>query len=176
MAYVPNIALTCAILTSFAAAVTDSRRGTIPNSVTLPFVFVAPGAYGIVGGFRAGVASAIAASLCGVVPYVLFRIRAMGGGDVKLFAAVGALTGYDLFAGLRIELATFAAALLAVLWRQARNRQLTETLRNTASAFFREGLPTALEANHSSTVRLGRFVFLATTLHATTMFTLGRTS
>ena len=79
------------------AAFTDLRSGTIPNWLTLPVL----GA----GLWVQGIGAVTGALLCGIVPFLLHRLRAMGGGDVKLFAVLGALLGAG--AGLEAELAAF---------------------------------------------------------------------
>ena len=120
--------------------------------------------------------SLAAGCLCGLVPYVLFRARAMGGGDVKLFAALGAVTGYDLFVGLRIELAAFATALIAVLWSHARAQRLSQTLRSSVHTLLRRRTPDPLGERNAVNVRLGRFVFVATALHVILPLAGGSTS
>jgi len=75
-------------------AITDWRRRIIPNYLTYP---------GILWGFGLGVApesslsiqSSLAGFGIGFIPaLLLFAMGTMGGGDVKLLAAMGALVGY----------------------------------------------------------------------------------
>jgi prepilin signal peptidase PulO-like enzyme (type II secretory pathway) len=49
---------------------------------------------------------------CGAVPLLLFRLKALGGGDVKLLATVGAQLGPLL--GLQLSFAAFLVA--ATCW------------------------------------------------------------
>ncbi len=99
-----------------AAAVIDWRTGHIPNWLTLGTLcvglFVLPLAQLVTGhGTWAQWGLAFAgALLCALVPLLLFRAGAMGGGDVKLLAAVGALMGPSV--GVEIELYSFIAAAL----------------------------------------------------------------
>jgi prepilin peptidase CpaA len=162
----PLIALSCAVLVSSAAAFTDGRFGTIPNSVTLPPVFLAPAIYAAVGGSQALLASLAALALSSVVPYALFRARAMGGGDVKLFAAIGAITGYDPLVGLWIQLVAFIVATVGLFAVHAIQRRLLATLRRAARQ-TREticGRQRVLHRRDETGVRLGGFVFAATLL------------
>lgn len=82
-----------ALALAAAAAFTDWRTGLIPNRLTVPPLALAPVIYFFLGGVPAAVASVLGAVLCGAVPYVLFRRDAIGGGDVKLLAALGAFLG-----------------------------------------------------------------------------------
>jgi len=101
----PAIAWIAALATTLFAAVIDARTGRIPNPLTLgalalglALATVRAGPWGIVH----GVAGALALAF---VPLLLFWRGAMGGGDVKLLAALGALLGID--AGLELESLAF---------------------------------------------------------------------
>lgn len=87
--------LECAVVVLMCgvAAVTDTRTGLIPNWLTLPVIVGAPLVHACCAGLGALLQSLLAVVLCGLVPYVMFRAGGMGGGDVKLFAAVGAVAG-----------------------------------------------------------------------------------
>jgi prepilin peptidase CpaA len=114
------LALACAV--TLASAWTDARTGRIPNLLTLPVLPLGM-LLGAANEGWAGVGlSALGILLCFSVPYVLFRSSrgtAIGGGDVKLFAALGALLGPN--AGLEVELASLVLlavfALVALTWR-----------------------------------------------------------
>ena len=75
------------------AGFTDALSGHIPNWLTLPPLAAAPTVYLVTLGPRAAAFSLLAAIVCALVPYLMFRKGAAGGGDVKLLAAVGALAG-----------------------------------------------------------------------------------
>jgi Flp pilus assembly protein protease CpaA len=117
------------------AAVTDVRTGHIPNrlvawgvslGVAMPVtsaLFAAPE-----GALLAALGEGLGRALVGLlvtaaVPLALFLLRALGGGDVKLFAAVGALGGPSLGFAI-VSHAFFLAVPLAVsIWlRQGRLR------------------------------------------------------
>ncbi|SEG04836.1 prepilin peptidase [Paenibacillus sp. UNC499MF] len=85
-----ELLLSLLILTAF---VTDVRKAVIPNVLT------AAGAFGgIVYHFLASGWSGLFFSLAGcmtgfIVLFILYAAGALGAGDVKLFGAIGALTG-----------------------------------------------------------------------------------
>ena len=158
------ITLIAALVITAIAAVTDWRRGVIPNWLTLPVATGAPILHGLVSGPWAALASLGGLVVCALVPYLLYRRDAGGGGDVKLFAALGALVGIGI--GIEIQLFTFMAAALVSLGRLTWSGRLMRTL---ANAFFlglnpilprrwrREVVPELMTA-----VRLGAFVFAGT--------------
>ena len=154
---------------AIVAAITDYRTGHIPNWLTLPPLVVAPVSYGILLGWPGVGASLLGAVVCGLVPYLLFRKGAAGGGDVKLLAAVGASVGLSV--GLAAELLTLVCAALFSLGRLAWEGKLWSTLK---SSFFVAANPLMpgryrreLAPEQMSTVRLGPFVLLGTLLAVT---------
>lgn len=108
---------TSMILVAAAAAVTDARTGIIPNGLTLPTLLAALLLHFILQGAGGLLYSLAGALACGLIPYLLFRAGSMGGGDVKLLAALGAIAGPEL--GLEVEIlgmsiaAVYALVLLA---------------------------------------------------------------
>jgi prepilin peptidase CpaA len=102
--------------------------------------------------------------LCGLVPYLLFRKGAAGGGDVKLFAAIGAVAGLGL--GIEAQLVTFLAAALYSLGRLAWRGRLIGTLVNSAFLALNPVLPARWRRQVSpelmTEVRLGGFAFVGT--------------
>ena len=119
------------------AAFTDARKELIPNWLTLPAIVAAPIFWLFADFYRGGLLSLLGLVLCGGVPYWLFRRGAWAGGDVKLFAAIGAVVGGDFGGGigLGIEalLFTVMAAAVYALIRLAWEGKLLRTLVN---AFF----------------------------------------
>jgi prepilin peptidase CpaA len=104
------------------AAFTDARGGVIPNWLTLPTLAAAPLAHALLSGPGALVWSLVGAGASAAVPFALFARGAMGGGDVKLFAAAGALIG--VHGGLEFQVATYGLAALGAIVRLAHLRQL----------------------------------------------------
>ena len=118
------------------AAFTDARRERIPNWLTLPAIAFGPLFWLFADFYWGGIRSLLGLVLCAAVPYWLFRRGAWAGGDVKLFAAIGALVGGDYGGvGLGIEalLFTTMAAAAYALVRLAWEGKLLRTL---ANAFF----------------------------------------
>jgi len=143
------------------AALTDIRSGRIPNSLTLPTLAIAPLVHALQAGPGALAASIAGAAFCGAVPLLLFSRRALGGGDVKLFAAEGALLGTVL--GLELQIATYAlAALLALAWLAFRG-ELLAVLGRAVGLIARAILPgrqrTEVEPQPLVSLRLGAFAF-----------------
>ena len=90
----------CVAITAMAA-VTDYRTGRIPNWLTLPPLVVGPLLHFVSGGPTGLLGALVAIAVCGLVPYLMFRCGAIGGGDVKLFAAMGALCVASVASGNR---------------------------------------------------------------------------
>lgn len=114
---------------AIAGAVQDVRGGRIPNWLTYPAMVGAlvvrcaadgwPGLKSGLGGFL----------LAGGIFFFLFMLGGMGGGDVKLMAAVGAWAG-DLRVVAILIAAAIAGGALAVVYIVSR-KQLWLTLLNT---------------------------------------------
>lgn len=115
-------------------AVSDLRTGKIPNALTYPacaFGLV----LGVAGGGFEGLLDSVGGLALAFVPFfVLYLAGGMGGGDVKMMAAVGALMGLR-FTALAMVNSVFVGALIALLiivWErriQAALRFLWQTLR-----------------------------------------------
>ncbi len=148
----------CAVL---AAAVTDLVAITIPNRLTLPLLVLAPLVHGFAAGPGALGLSLLAAALCGLVPALAFARGGLGGGDVKLFAALGALLGCEL--GLRIELGALCLAALYASFVLVHRGQLFRTLISGVRLFSKE-LPSAAIAQSETCMRLGPAIAAATLL------------
>ncbi|MBI5512357.1 MAG: prepilin peptidase [Deltaproteobacteria bacterium] len=127
------VPLPCVILAVVAAAIgayTDFRRGHIPNWLTF-------GALGLGVVLQAAfseshaqgaLAALLGAFLCAIFPWVLFKRDAMGGGDVKLFAALGALLG--AYHGIEAQFLACCAATVFALARLAWYGRLLSVMSN----------------------------------------------
>jgi len=130
--------LVAAAIISAIAAASDLRTGEIPNWLTLGTLLVAPVVHIVVAAGRhmgaqasllEGGGSLLGAVACVVVPAVLYRQDAIGGGDVKLLAGMGALLQWRL--GLEAEMYSFFAAGLIAPAFLAYEGKLFRTLKNT---------------------------------------------
>jgi prepilin peptidase CpaA len=163
--HLPSVALTWLLALTAAAALTDTRRGLIPNWLTLPTLALAPCAQLLCGGAFGGAQALGGVLACGLVPLAMFGLRAIGGGDVKLFAALGALCGASL--GLELQLASYAIAAVVGLAAAARQGVLTALLERALRLLFpRRPNVRAPEATATAltSVRLGAPIFAAAVL------------
>jgi prepilin peptidase CpaA len=148
------------VLIAATAAFTDVRRGEIPNWLTLPALAAAPLIHLVVDGVPGLLTSLIGVVGCGLVPYLFFRSGLMGGGDVKLFAALGAIGGVT--AGMETllfsHLLAFAFAMVRVLSRGQLRRTLVASWTIFANIFRRASQRREVVLGPDSAVRLGPFV------------------
>jgi prepilin peptidase CpaA len=92
MTYLSSFQMCVAVLVLIAAAM-DIRWRKIPNWLSLSGVCAGLLLHGVTGG-AAGLATSLEGMLLGFGAYLaLYCLRAMGAGDVKLMAAVGAIVG-----------------------------------------------------------------------------------
>lgn len=124
------MSLFLAIGVTAIAAGFDLRSGRIPNALTYSALLIGVGL-----GFAPAAEIGWDARLLGLavafVPsFVLFLAHSLGGGDVKLLAAVGALVGYPLV--LDVLFWTIAVGTAWSLLVLVRSGRLIETLRHLA--------------------------------------------
>lgn len=154
------------IAVALIATVTDLRSGLIPNALTLPVVLLAPPLHLALGGLASGMASSLGLLVCGSIPWLFFRLGAMGGGDVKLFAALGALGGGQL--GLEIELLSLCIAFGYGVLRLALRGELKAFLRSTVGVMLHLVRPRGQRkpvADHGlTTLRMGGAILAAVCL------------
>lgn len=131
--------LVAAAVIAAIAAATDLKTGEIPNWLTLggllaaPFVHIGNGfAHHMTGraALSEGGSSLLGAIVCVIVPAILYRQDAIGGGDVKLLACLGALLQPRL--GIEAEMYSFFAAGLIAPAFLAYEGKLFRTIKNTA--------------------------------------------
>lgn len=154
------------------AAWTDLRTGHIPNRLTIGGLALAVAAHfvhgtslaGLGAGLRQGALALGGALLCAVVPLLMYLRGGMGGGDVKLFAALGA--ALHPLVGLEAETYAFVSAAVIAPAKLAWDGVLLRTLWNTAALVTnpfrapsrRREVPESMRA----WFRLGPAVFMGT--------------
>ena len=124
-----------------AAAATDLRRQTVPNRLTVPAILLGLLAHAVAGlvgdgwsGMGGEILGAFGALLVGLVPMALvFFAGGLGGGDVKLVAAVGAISGSWQCVVGAVFYGFVVAAVMAVVI-MIRHRIVKRTLRRLLGA------------------------------------------
>ena len=148
------------------AAFTDVRRGEIPNWLTLPILALAPIGHGLAAGFSGLLDSLIGLLVCALVPLILYYREGMAGGDVKAFAAIGAVGG--VYLGLEAQFLSLVAAAIYALGQLAWNGRLASGLGNTVFVGLNPVLPRRwrrtipVELMHR--IRLGAAILLGTAI------------
>jgi prepilin peptidase CpaA len=160
-----GVGLGLGIAVAFVGAVSDLRTGHIPNWLTLGALAAAPpvtfaleaSAHGTRAGLVAAGLSLVGAIVCGLPPLFAFLKGSMGGGDVKLLAALGALLGPRL--GLDAEFYAFVLGAIYVPGRLAWEGKLLASLvslgRSAWGRFRPKAERTAAPATDRMQIRLG---------------------
>jgi prepilin peptidase CpaA len=118
----------CAGAVSLVACATDLTRRRIPNWLTLGGAVAAIAYQSVVGGW-AGAGQSLAGWGVGLLLFLpMFALRGMGGGDVKLLAALGAWLGPMLVFWLALW-ATLVGGVLGLVVA-LRSRYLQQALSN----------------------------------------------
>ncbi len=172
----PSIFLIVAVAAAFLAALIDWRTGQIPNWLTLGLLAIAPVAHAVADGVTGGLNAAsvsfgfsvLGAAVCALAPLMIWLSGGGGGGDLKIFAALGALLGSSL--GLEAEMYAFIGASLYSMAWMAYEGKLLQTLSRTASLVINPFLPAAkrrvLPEAMMTELRFGPSIFLGTLLAA----------
>jgi prepilin peptidase CpaA len=109
-----TLAKAAVIVVGGCACVTDWRSRRVPNILTFGAALAALIVFGWLAGWK-GLATSVAGWLVGCLLFLpWFLLRGMGGGDVKLLAALGAWVGPGLVVWVALY-AAVAGGLLAVL-------------------------------------------------------------
>ena len=172
-----HIVLGIAAAVAAVAAVYDWRKGEIPNWLTLSALFGAPfihaARYLVIGqpmevAVREGGISLGGAALCALVPMLLYRQGAIGGGDVKLLAALGALL--QPMVGVEAQMYGFLCGAILAPARLAYEGKLFSTLKNAfaigANFFLPKTRQRSIEESALSWFRLGPAIFIGVMLAA----------
>ena len=160
-------ALIAACLLTLAAAWTDAKKGIIPNVLTLPALGL-----GLLLGLLTGGLWGLGQALCGaffcfIVPWGLFQFSkgsAIGGGDVKVFAALGALLGPSL--GLEVQLTSLVLlaffSMLLLAWRGGLFAMLKRSLWLMLGWALPKRWQPEMSPEHFTAMRMGPAICLAT--------------
>jgi len=108
------------------AAATDLRSGRIPTALTYPALAAGPLWHTAAGGSSGLTAALLGIVAAGLGPALLHRGGVMGGGDVKLFGALGGLLGGH--AALEVQWLSLCLIALYALGAAAWRGQLRATL------------------------------------------------
>lgn len=100
-----------------AAAVYDVRYRRIPNWLSLAGVLIGVALNAFLDQGRRGmfVASMLGLAIAFIVYFGLYALRAMGAGDVKLMAAIGALVGWERWFGIFFVTALVGGVMALIL-------------------------------------------------------------
>jgi prepilin peptidase CpaA len=131
--------LAAAAIVAAVAAWFDWRTGHIPDWVSLAPLPAGPIAHAVVAiatgnshdAIQAAGFSVLGAAVCAIVPIIQYRVGAIGGGDVKLLAGIGALLGWRF--GIEAEFYAFVAAAIIAPARLAYEGKLFRVLGNTVA-------------------------------------------
>jgi prepilin peptidase CpaA len=146
------------------AAFTDVRRGEIPNWLTLPVLLLAPIVHGLISGVSGLLTSLLGLLVCSLVPLLVYYRRGMAGGDVKLFAAIGAVGG--VYVGLEAQFLSLIAASIYAVGQLAWNGRLLASLGNSLFLGLNPILPRrwrrSIPHELMHRIRLGAAILLGT--------------
>lgn len=153
-----------ALAVALVAAVLDARTGHIPNWLTLGTLALALPAKALASSsFVASGLALLGAALCALLPWLVSRAGGMGGGDVKLFAAIGALlqplAGLHAVSYAFLAVASWAIVLLA---RQGRVASAFGTAAGLFSSRF--GARAAVPTREMTELCFGPAIFIGTLL------------
>lgn len=129
------------ILLLFASLYTDLIRQKIPNTLTLTAMFLGICLNGAVPGADRGMGFALQGLMAGMGIWIIpFILGGTGGGDVKLFGALGALSGSWAVFWISIYAALAGGAIALVLMaRQGRWAALKGLVYNMGLSLYSRG-------------------------------------
>lgn len=137
-----------------AAFITDIRSMRIPNWITVTALLTGLLVQAVVQGWQ-GLLFAICGAVAGfVLLLIMYSIGAVGAGDVKLFAGIGAWTGV-LFTAQVIMYSVFFGALIGwviVLRRREMGMRLRKTI-NSLTGFLVLGNLSVLKGHEAELLR-----------------------
>ncbi len=123
--------LSIALLFASIGGATDYRTRRIPNWLTAPGFLAGIGLHWFVGGIREMLMAMTAGLAAGLIFFLFYLAGGMGGGDVKLIAAVCCLAGLPHIIG--ILLATSLLGGVAAIVMAIKTNRLIETVSNVGA-------------------------------------------
>ena len=123
--------LSFALTLALVAAIIDVQHHRIPNWLTYPGIFLGVGLRGILFGWKGLLGALLGCVLAGGIMLVFYVVRAMGAGDVKLMAAIGALVGPREVGAVLIATGIFGGVL--AIGYALYSRRMVSTLKNLGS-------------------------------------------
>jgi prepilin peptidase CpaA len=146
-------------------AIFDWRVGRIPNVLTLGVIPLAAGMHYFTAAqgraWEAAGFSFLGAMLCAFGPAIMWRAGWVGGGDVKLLAAMGAVSGPSL--GVEAAFFAFFCAMAFVIvrlsWRGTLFRTIGNSFALAASPLVSKARRAVGREETLSTMRFGPFAF-----------------
>ena len=125
--YLLFFALTLALV----GAIIDLQHHRIPNWLTYPGIILGFGLRGVLFGWKGLLSALFGCLLAGGIMLVFYVVRAMGAGDVKLMAAIGAAVGPREVGAILIATGIFGG-ILAIVYALCKGRMIS-TLKNLGS-------------------------------------------
>jgi prepilin peptidase CpaA len=125
--YLLFFALTLALV----GAIIDVQQQRIPNWLTYPGLVLGFGLRTVLFGWKGLLSGLAGCLLAGGIMFLFYMVRAMGAGDVKLMAGIGALVGPSQAVGVLLATAIFGG-LLAIAYALYR-RRMVSTLKNVGA-------------------------------------------
>jgi prepilin peptidase CpaA len=148
------------------ASVTDFRSGLIPNWLTFPALLLGPCLGAASDGWQGAGSALLGIVIAGSIPVLFHSLRAMGAGDVKLFAALGGLGGVRF--GLEIELYAMSCAcgwgIVMLTYRGSLLASLQTSVRLFANVFLPAEQQRSVATAELTQLRIGSAIFAGTLL------------
>lgn len=166
MHLLPQSVEICLVLIVLVAAVSDARSRTIPNWLTLGGICAGLALHAYLNGWAGLKFSGAGFGVAALIFLPLFALRFLGGGDVKLMAAVGALAGVQNLIGIFILDAILGGvAALALVVVKGRMKKTLGNMGRMVLSLFRGKAPykesEELEAGGEKSLGMPRAVTIA---------------
>jgi prepilin peptidase CpaA len=181
LTYPPPVIVAVLLIVVITASIFDVRSRRIPNWVSVAGALLGVGVNAFLADSAAGAWFALKGLLLGFgVYFVLYLLRAMGAGDVKLMGAVGSMVGWQNWFGIFV-ITAILGGIMALILVIAKGR-LQKTLANVGFIVgeMKRGRPAYLEREeldvksekalglpHGAVIAVGCLFFLAISAHFT---------